>query len=136
MPASDRESARAPEAEAPEGRQVAGTAVPAAPAAQLAAQIGNRAFSALVARWPDDDVDGLGRPVIGEADGLLMYGGGMGELGVARGQVQLLASLFHPDGPNDIAPPGYNALDPAAGLPASPLEPRPAATGFRREPAP
>lgn len=71
-----------------------------------------------------------------EERGLALYGGGMGELGVARGQVQLLASLFHPDGPNDIAPPGYNALDPAAGLPASPLEPRPAATGFRREPAP
>lgn len=66
------------------------------------------------------------------ARGLALYGGGMGELGVARGQVQLLASLFHPDGPNDIAPPGYNALDPAAGLPESPLDPRPAATGFRR----
>ena len=41
--------------------------------------------------------------------------------GVARGQIQLLASLFHPDGPDDIfAPTGFNALDPAAGLPASP----------------
>ncbi len=65
--------------------------------------------------------------------GLGMYGGGMGELGVARGQIQALASLFHPDGPNDIAPPGFNALDPPAGLPASPLPPQPAATGFRRE---
>jgi hypothetical protein len=63
----------------------------------------------------------------------LMYGGGMGELGVARGQIQLLASLFSPDGPNDIAPPGFNALEPEAGLPASPLEPRPASTGFRRQ---
>jgi hypothetical protein len=62
-----------------------------------------------------------------------MYGGGMGELGVARGQIQLLASLFHPDAPNDIAPTGFNALDPAAGLPFSPLPPAPAATGFRRE---
>ena len=34
-----------------------------------------------------------------------MYGGGMGELGVARGQIQLLAAMFSPDGPNDIAPP-------------------------------
>ena len=39
-----------------------------------------------------------------EADGLPMYGGGMGELGVARGQIQLLASLFHPDTFNDVAP--------------------------------
>ena len=68
-----------------------------------------------------------------EERGLRMYGGGMGELGVARGQVQLLASLFSPDAPNDIAPPGFNALDPAAGLPVSPLSPAPAATGFRRE---
>lgn len=64
--------------------------------------------------------------------GLAMYGGGMGELGVARGQIQLLASLFHPGAPNDIAPPGYNAVDPAAGLPTSPLDPSPAAAGFRR----
>lgn len=67
-----------------------------------------------------------------EERGLALYGGGMGELGVARGQVQVLASLFHADGPNDIAPPGYNALDPAAGLPVSPLAPEPAASGFRR----
>lgn len=68
-----------------------------------------------------------------ERRGALMYGGGMGELGVARGQIQLLASLFSPDGPNDIAPPGFNALEPEAGLPVSPLEPRPASTGFRRQ---
>jgi hypothetical protein len=67
--------------------------------------------------------------------GLAMYGGGMGELGVARGQVQLLAALFHPDGPNDIAPPGFNALDPVAGLPPSPLAPDPSPAGFRRTPA-
>jgi hypothetical protein len=69
-----------------------------------------------------------------EDRGLAMYGGGMGELGVARGQVQLLAAMFSPDGPNDIAPPGFNALDPPAGLPASPLDPDPAPTGFRRRP--
>jgi hypothetical protein len=36
--------------------------------------------------------------------GMIVYGGGMGELDVGRGQIQLLASLFHPDGPNDTAP--------------------------------
>jgi hypothetical protein len=66
------------------------------------------------------------------ARGLVMYGGGMGELGAGRGQIQLLASLFHPDGPNDTAPSGYNAETPAADLPASPLDPAPARTGFRR----
>ena len=60
-----------------------------------------------------------------------MYGGGMGELGVGRGQVQLLAALFHPDAPNDVAPSAYNEDDPAVALPASPLPPRPEATGFR-----
>ena len=66
------------------------------------------------------------------ARGLVMYGGGMGELDAGRDQIQLLASLFHPDGPNDTAPSGYNADTPAADLPASPLDPRPARTGFRR----
>jgi hypothetical protein len=67
-----------------------------------------------------------------EERGLALYGGGMGELGVARGQVQLLAAMFSPDGPNDIAPPGFNALEPAVGLPPSPLAPDPAPVGFRR----
>jgi hypothetical protein len=67
-----------------------------------------------------------------DARGLVMYGGGMGELDAGRGQIQLLASLFHPDGPNDTAPSGYNAETPAADLPASPLDPAPARTGFRR----
>ncbi len=63
--------------------------------------------------------------------GLVTYGGGMGELDVGRGQIQLLASLFHADGPNDTAPGGYNADTPAADLPDSPLAVQPAATGFR-----
>ena len=67
-----------------------------------------------------------------EARGLVAYGGGMGELDAGRGQIQLLASLFHPDGPNDVAPGGYNADTPAADLPPSPLDPSPAPTGFRR----
>jgi hypothetical protein len=60
-----------------------------------------------------------------------MYGGGMGELGIGRGQIELLASLFHPDGPNDVAPSAYNEEDPAGELRGSPLTPRPEATGFR-----
>jgi hypothetical protein len=59
------------------------------------------------------------------------YGGGMGELGVGRGQIELLAALFHADAPNDVAPSAYNEDDPPGGLPASPLAPRPDATGFR-----
>ncbi|HKG56045.1 MAG TPA: hypothetical protein VKA85_02245 [Candidatus Limnocylindrales bacterium] len=66
-----------------------------------------------------------------DAEGIRMYGGGMGENGVGRGQIQLLASLFHPDGPNDVAPSGFNREDPPAGLPSSPLPPQPEATGFR-----
>ncbi len=66
------------------------------------------------------------------ARGLITYGGGMGEVGVGRGQIQLLASLFHPDGPNDTAPSGYNAAVPDASLPSSPLDPSPAPVGFRR----
>jgi hypothetical protein len=61
-----------------------------------------------------------------------MYGGGMGELGVGRGQIELLAALFHADAPNDVAPSAYNEDDPPGALPPSPLAPRPEATGFRR----
>jgi hypothetical protein len=60
-----------------------------------------------------------------------LYGGGMFELGPGRGQIQYLASLFHPDGPNDVAPGAYNDPEPSAGLPPSPLTPAPAAVGFR-----
>jgi L-alanine-DL-glutamate epimerase-like enolase superfamily enzyme len=63
--------------------------------------------------------------------GVRAYGGGQFELGPGRGQIQYLASLFHPDTPNDVAPSGYNDPSTPAGLPASPLEPRPSATGFR-----
>ena len=64
-------------------------------------------------------------------EGRPMYGGGMGELGVGRGQIELLAALFHADAPNDVAPSAYNEDDPPGTLPASPLAPRPEATGFR-----
>jgi hypothetical protein len=64
--------------------------------------------------------------------GIGIYGGGQGELGVGRGQIQYLASVFHPDTPNDVAPSGYNLADPPPDLPGSPLEPTPSPTGFRR----
>ena len=67
-----------------------------------------------------------------EQRGMGAYGGGQYELGVGRGHVQLLASLFHPHAPNDIAPGGYDALDPEPGLPQSPLDVDPAPLGFRR----
>src|SRR6478672_10365807 len=60
-----------------------------------------------------------------------MYGGGFGELGAGRGQIQLLAALFHADAPNDVAPSAYNEDDPPGSLPTSPLAPSPAPTGFR-----
>jgi L-alanine-DL-glutamate epimerase-like enolase superfamily enzyme len=66
-----------------------------------------------------------------EAEGLRMYGGGMGEIGVGRGQVELLAAMFHPDAPNDVAPTAYNMPDLPGGLPQSPLSPPDAVTGFR-----
>jgi L-alanine-DL-glutamate epimerase-like enolase superfamily enzyme len=59
------------------------------------------------------------------------YGGGQFELGVGRGQIQYMASLFHADAPNDVAPSGFNLPEPAAGLPSSPLAPAPSALGFR-----
>jgi L-alanine-DL-glutamate epimerase-like enolase superfamily enzyme len=61
-----------------------------------------------------------------------MYGGGQFELGPGRGQIQYLASIFHPDTPNDVAPAAYNS-QPTPGLPASPLSPAPSQTGFRWE---
>ena len=64
------------------------------------------------------------------AHGIAMYGGGQFELGPGREQIQRLASLFYPDAPNDVAPSGYNAIEPADGLPVSPLKPSPAPTGF------
>ncbi|HEY2333865.1 MAG TPA: hypothetical protein VGH58_02510 [Solirubrobacterales bacterium] len=63
--------------------------------------------------------------------GIGAYGGGQWELGVGRGQIQVLASLFHPDTPNDTAPRGYNEAEPPAGLPVSPLEPKLTPTGFQ-----
>jgi L-alanine-DL-glutamate epimerase-like enolase superfamily enzyme len=61
------------------------------------------------------------------------YGGGQSELSVGRGQIQYLASLFHSDAPNDVAPAGFNLPEPPPDLPSSPLAPSPSALGFRWE---
>jgi L-alanine-DL-glutamate epimerase-like enolase superfamily enzyme len=66
-----------------------------------------------------------------EENGLAVYGGGQGEVAVGRGQIQYLASLFHPDTPNDTAPSGYNDPSVPEGMPTSPMEPVPSETGFR-----
>ncbi len=63
-----------------------------------------------------------------ETRGMQIYGGGQFELGTGRRQIQELAALFYPDGPNDVAPGGFNAPQVVAGLPASPL------VGFGRQP--
>ena len=55
-------------------------------------------------------------------EGIALYGGGQFELGPGRDQIQLLASLFHADAPNDVAPGGFNAATPTAGLPQPPLD--------------
>jgi hypothetical protein len=65
------------------------------------------------------------------AHGIGAYGGGMYELGPGRGQLQYLASLFHADAPNDLAPAGFNLQQPDGSLPRSPLPPQPHPTGFR-----
>ncbi|MEA2168719.1 MAG: hypothetical protein QOF76_2019 [Solirubrobacteraceae bacterium] len=68
-----------------------------------------------------------------EREGIVLYGGGQSELGPGRGQIQLLAAIFHPDGPNDVAPAGWDHDDfPETGLPTSPLDPAADAIGFRR----
>ncbi|MGH2981181.1 MAG: hypothetical protein ACRDKV_03950 [Solirubrobacterales bacterium] len=64
-------------------------------------------------------------------EGIAIYGGGQGETGPGRGQIQYLASLFHPGTSNDIAPSGYNDPSVPDGLPSSPLDPAPSPTGFR-----
>jgi hypothetical protein len=66
-----------------------------------------------------------------EAQGVGVYGGGMFEQGPGRGQLQYLASLFHPDTPNDIAPPEYNGQVVPPDMPRAPLVPEPHPTGFR-----
>ncbi len=68
-----------------------------------------------------------------EERGIGAYGGGQTELGPGRGQIQYLASIFHPETPNDVAPSGYNNPELATmpGLPSSPLAPAIDPLGFR-----
>ena len=64
--------------------------------------------------------------------GIGNYGGGQFELGVGRGQNQYLASLFHADAPNDVAPTGFNLPTPPARAAEQPARSRSAlALGFR-----
>jgi L-alanine-DL-glutamate epimerase-like enolase superfamily enzyme len=63
--------------------------------------------------------------------GIPTYGGGMAEIGPGRGQNQYLASMFHPDAPNDIAPIAYNDHELSPDLPTGPLNPAPSAIGFQ-----
>jgi L-alanine-DL-glutamate epimerase-like enolase superfamily enzyme len=65
-----------------------------------------------------------------QANDILMYGGGQFELGAGRKQIQYLASLFHPDGPNDVAPIEYNQETIVNGLPESPLHVKNRKNGF------
>jgi hypothetical protein len=55
-----------------------------------------------------------------------MYGGGMGELGVGRGQIELLAASSIPTPPTTSRPSAYNHDDPAGELPAARWNPSPA----------
>ena len=66
------------------------------------------------------------------AAGIGAYGGGQYELGVGRDQIQLLAALFHPGTPNDVAPSEFN-VGPQPGLPSSPLTVTARSTGFATE---
>jgi hypothetical protein len=58
-----------------------------------------------------------------ESRSVKMYGGGQFELGVGRTQIQELASLFHPDMPNDVAPSVFNSAELPRDAPPSPLAP-------------
>jgi hypothetical protein len=65
------------------------------------------------------------------AHGIGMYGGGQFELGPGRAQIQSLASLFHPDAPNDVSPVGYHRPELPDGLPSAVLHVDGDAPGFR-----
>ena len=58
-----------------------------------------------------------------EARDVAMYGGGQFELGIGRLQIQELASIFHPDMPNDVAPAEFNQPEIPRGVQPSPLPP-------------
>ena len=64
-----------------------------------------------------------------QAAGMVLYGGGQFELGIGRDQIQAVASLFYPDGPNDVAPRDFHGAA-RPGAPRSPLQPLEQAPGF------
>ncbi len=63
--------------------------------------------------------------------GIAAYGGGQFELACGRGQIQLLASLFHPQAANDVAPLAYHVHPPASGAHRTPLPATLDPRGFR-----
>lgn len=65
-----------------------------------------------------------------DREGITMYGGGQFELGIGRQQLHALASIFFPDGPNDVAPMAYNLPEPSEGAQSSPLTPPAEPVGF------
>ncbi len=67
-----------------------------------------------------------------EKQGIQLYGGGQFEVGVGRDQIQALASLFYPDGPNDVAPREFNDPDYEGDLPSSPIQVEGREPGFGR----
>jgi len=99
------------------------------------------------ARWPARAVNvkpsrfGTLQALLGAYDycaahDIAVYGGGQYELGPGRGQIQYLASLFHPDAPNDVAPAEYDEPAPPPHAPCPPMTVIPTASGFRAIPAP
>ncbi len=66
-----------------------------------------------------------------QREGIKIYGGGQGELGVGRGQLQYLASLFHPDTPERHRAVWLQRPRGAGRLAGQSMEPSPSATGFR-----
>lgn len=71
-----------------------------------------------------------------EARGIAVYGGGQFELGAGRLQAQELASVFHPDTANDLAPAVFNREQLPEELPSSPLPVPPEQPGFAPEARP
>ncbi|RRJ31284.1 enolase-like domain-containing protein [Halocatena pleomorpha] len=65
-----------------------------------------------------------------KSNGIKMYGGGQFELGVGREHVHAIASLFYPDGTNDVAPAAYNDPNVTGSLPVSPLTPPEQSSGL------
>ena len=63
--------------------------------------------------------------------GVSLYGGGQSEIGPGRGQIQLLASLLYPEGPNDVAPIGYDDLASGVEVTSRALVPAATRPGFR-----